>query len=184
MLRADSRFIPYDNPAPSHPIPGFLQPIDVNTWKSAAGYHLTCRRSAALREPFESRFVGYSPGEDSDMTYRLTRHGPIIARHDAYLHHLESPGSRFGLRRRTALGAINPLLCHRIHSRDLTYSKRQNVAMLRRRLVIELAKDLTSHDFTLPRSRGILYALRSASKIFKCSDEQLDAIFKHYQARS
>lgn len=180
-LRANDRFVAYDPIPPSHPIPSFLAGMDVNSWKAAAGYCLTVRRSAAIREPFDGRLIGYSPGEDSDMTYRLTRHGPIIANHQAFVHHLESPGSRFGLRKRTSLGAINPLLFHRVHSTDLRYSEAENRALLRRRLLIELAKDLSTREWTLPRTRGIWHALRQVRPIMRSQADQIDQLFEKYQ---
>jgi GT2 family glycosyltransferase len=181
MLRATDRFAPYDPVPPSHPIPSFLAGKDVNSWKAAAGYCLTVRRTAAMREPFDGRLVGYSPTEDTDMTYRLTRHGPIIANHQAFIYHLESPGSRFGLQKRTALGAINPLLFHRVHSPDLAYSERANRVLLRRRLLIELAKDLSSRDLHLPRARGIADALRQVRYIMRSEDDEINNLFQRYQ---
>lgn len=181
LLRADERFVPYDAHSPTHPIPRSLDGLDVNVWKTAAGFNLTCRREAALREPFESRLEGYSPGEDSDMTYRLTRTGPIIARHDAVVCHLEAPGSRHGLFKRTALGAVNPLLLHRVHSTDMDASRSKNRAMLRRRLLIEALKDARNGDAMFPRAHGIAYALRHLDAIMDWDDKKLNQMFQFYQ---
>jgi hypothetical protein len=156
--------------------------MGLSVWKLAAGFHLTCRRQSALREPFEGRLRGYCAGEDSDMTYRLTRHGPILHRPDAPIHHAEAPGARFGMYRRTALGAINALLLHRVHSTDIARSKRENRALLGRRLLIESAKDLRSGDLTMPRARGIAFALRNLQEILECPQASLDAMFERHQS--
>lgn len=182
FLRADDRFVPYDPNLKLHEIPKGLEQFDLRSWATAAGYHLTARREAALREPFEDRLTGYSPGEDSDITHRFTRHGPIIHRIDALIHHMEAPGARFGLFRRTALGALNPLLLHRVHSVDLVFSERENRAVLRRRLVIEFAKDIQNQDFRFSRTRGIAYALRQVKTIMRSPDDQIDAMFDKYQS--
>lgn len=181
-LRADDRFVPYDPEPPVHEVPAALAALDLRSWKLAAGYHLTVRREAALREPFEGRLKGYSPGEDSDATYRLTRHGPILHRPDARIHHAEAPGSRFALFRRVALGATNALLLHRVHSTDRVYSERSNRALLRRRLLIELAKDITNLDPSIPRARGILFALRHVREILRSPDNEVDALFERFQS--
>lgn len=183
MLRADDIFVPYDISYPDHPIPEYLSSLPLATRRSVAGYCLTCRREVALREPFNGRLRRYCPGEDSDMTYRLSRHGPILARTDALLYHAEAPGERLELFERTALGAVNPLLLHRLHSADLSYSAKRNAALLRRRLVIELAKDISSRSLTLPRARGILFALRQLDPIFRSDDETFDTLFEDLQQR-
>jgi GT2 family glycosyltransferase len=182
VLRADERFVPYDPEPRVHPVPASLEGLDLRSWKMAAGYHLTARREAVLREPFEARLKGYSPGEDSDATYRLTRHGPILHRPDARIHHIEAPGARFGQFRRTALGALNSLLLHRVHSTDRAYSARENRALLRRRLLIEFAKDVQNLDWSAPRARAIAFALRHLDEIMSAGDAEIDALFERFQA--
>jgi GT2 family glycosyltransferase len=182
LLRADDRFVPYDPKPPAHPVPAGLEGLDLRSWKLAAGFHLTVRREAVLREPFEARLKGYSPGEDSDLTYRLTRHGPILHRPDARIHHAEAEGERFGIFRRTALGALNPLLLHRVHSSDRAFSRRENRALLRRRLLIEFAKDTRDMDWRLPRTRGIAEALRHVDEILSAGDDEIDAVFERFQS--
>jgi len=181
-LRADERFVPYDPSPSAHEVPTSLNGIELRSWQTAAGYCLSVRREAALREPFEARLKGYSPGEDSDATYRLTRHGPLLHRPDARVHHIEAPGARFGMFRRTALGALNPLLLHRVHSTDRAFSERENRSLLRRRLLIELAKDAQNLDWRFQRSRGIGFALRHVGEIMHADDTELDAVFERFQS--
>ena len=173
ILRADDRFVPYDPDPPVHAVPQSMDGLGRRSWKLAAGYHLTARRTSVLREPFENRLTGYSPGEDSDMTYRLTRHGPILHRPDAMIHHAEAPGARFGMFRRVALGATNALLLHRVHSTDLAYSARESRALLRRRLLIEFAKDVRGFDWRHPRTRAIVFALRHVDEILSVPNDCL-----------
>lgn len=182
VLRADDRFVPYDPEPPAHPVPPGFDGMDVRSWKVAAGFHLTVRRHAVLRERFEARLKGYSPGEDSDLTYRLTRHGPLLHRPDARIHHMEAPGARFGMFRRTALGGINGILLHRVHSSDRTYSRRKYQALLQRRLIIEFIKDLQSFDFLLSRTRGIAFALMHVNQIMSAEDDELNALFDKFQS--
>lgn len=182
LLRADERFVPYDPEPLIHDVPASLDGLGLRSWTVAAGFHLTARREAALREPFEDRLMGYSPGEDSDATYRFTRHGPLLFQPAAIVHHMEAPGVRFGMFRRTALGAINPLLLHRVHSTDRAFSERENRALLRRRLLIEFAKDVQNLDFSLSRARGIAFALRHVGEIMSARDEEIDALFERFQS--
>lgn len=182
FLRAKDRFVPYDPNRRKHDVPASLQGLGLRSWRLAAGFHLTVRREAALCEPFEERLKGYSPGEDSDMTYRLTRHGPILHRPDARIHHAEAPGSRFGVFRRVALGATNSLLLQRVHSTDRAFSERESRALLRRLLVIEFMKDTKALDWRLPRTRATAYALRNVKTIMTVEDEKIDEYFEYYQS--
>ncbi len=182
ILRADDRFVPYDPEPRVHPVPQSMDGLGLRSWKLAAGYHLTARRASVLREPFDHRLTGYSPGEDSDMTYRLTRHGPILHRPDAMIHHAEAPGSRFGMFRRVALGATNALLMHRVHSSDIAYSARESRALLRRRLLIEFAKDVRGRDWRLPRTRAIVFALRHINEILSTPNDKIDEVFERFQS--
>ncbi|WP_439518911.1 glycosyltransferase family 2 protein [Hydrogenophaga sp.] len=180
-LKADDRFVPYDADFPQHVIPVELSDLPLSLRNLAAGYCLTCRRSAALREKFEGRLERYCPGEDSDFTYRMTRTGPILARHDAQICHLEAGTGRMASFPKTALGAINPLLLHRIHSSDRRRSLVLNRQLLLRRLVIEALKDLRNRDWSLPQARGIYAALAASKSIFSCPDEEFDRLFHSYQ---
>ncbi len=183
LLAADHRFVPYDATFPDHPIPAKLDGLPLAQRRLLAGYCLTCRTAAARREPFEERLERYCPGEDSDMTYRLSRHGPLLARLDAKICHVEAPAGRMNLFPKTALGAINPLLLHRLHSTDLTLSLTRNRNLLLRRALIEAAKDLTTGQLSFPQARGIIFALSQLRKILQCKDEDFDQLFRSYQKR-
>lgn len=181
LLKADDRFVPYDDEFPRHAIPPDLVDLPLALRSLVAGYALTCRRDAAIRDGFDGRLERYCPGEDSDFTYRLTRVGPIVARLDARICHLEAGSGRMASFHKTALGAINPLLFHRVHSTDLRRSAVRNRQLLRRRLIIEALKDLRNGDWGLPQARGIYVALRAIDEIMNCPDQDVDDLFRSYQ---
>lgn len=181
FLQADDRFVPYDREFPDHPIPTSLAHLPVVRRRLIAGYCLTVRREGALREAFDQRLERYCPGEDSDMTYRLSRHGPLLARLDAKVCHLEAPSGRMNLFPKTAMGAINPLLMHRQHSTDLELSRDRNRRLLMRRLGIETLKDLRQGQLGLPQARGILFALSNLSRILDTPEDRIDQTFRDYQ---
>lgn len=181
LLKADDRFVPYDDEFPRHAVPPDLVHLPLSLRSLVAGYALTCRREAALRDGFDGRLERYCPGEDSDFTYRLTRVGPMVARLDARICHLEAGSGRMASFHKTALGAINPLLFHRVHSTDLKRSAVKNRQLLRRRLIIEALKDLRNGDWSLPQARGIYVALQAIDEIMKCPDQDVDALFRSYQ---
>lgn len=181
-LHADDLFVPYDPAyAMAELADGLADDYHLAPRELIAGYCLTCRRSAALAEPFEGRLERYCPGEDSDMAHRVSTHGPMACRLDAFLCHVEAPSGRLDHYPRTALGALNPILLHRVHGTDRDHSRRALHRLLRRRLMIEALKDVQAKDLTLPRARGIWTAKRAINRILASPDDALDALFARYQ---
>jgi hypothetical protein len=183
LLAADDIFVPYDEAYPEHSIPEELRGLHVGLRRHLAGMSMTVRRELALREPFETAFERVSAGEDSDMSYRLSRHGALLTALDARLCHVGSPGGRLSPFPVAALGALNPLVAHRLHSTDLERSRRRSKALLRRRLIIELFKDLRARRATLPRARGIALALRHVDRIIDHDAESLRDWYREFQVR-
>lgn len=182
-LSADDRFVPYDPSFPRHPLPPEVKALRVGFPRLFPGFSMTWRRDVALREPFDERMRRYAAGEDSDMSYRASRHGALAKALDARLHHLEASGGRLPAYVTTALGALNPLFLHRAHSTDLALSARRQRELLRRRLAIELLKDLGSGDLALPRVRGIAFGLRRVDAILSAPADEVDELYAALQER-
>ncbi len=180
-LRSDDRFVPYDEDFPRYPLPPEVQSLKVGWPRLMGGYAMTWRRDIVLKEPFEERMKRYGAGEDSDMSYRASRHGALAKAFDAWLFHAEASGGRLSPYTVTALGVLNPLMMHRLYSSDRQRSKSRNRALLRRRLVIEGLKDLESRSWTLPRARGILFGLQQLDRILDAPDEVIDSMYETLQ---
>lgn len=183
LLRSRESFIPYDFDHPRIPLPLALNNMNVEPILIMPGYALTVRRTYALREPFESRMLRYASGEDCDATYRLSRHGALGKVLNALLYHADAQSGRLPSFTVTALGVINPLFMHRLHSSDRLLSRRRSISMLRRRLIIQLIKDLTERRFSFPTARGVLYGLLRVNRIFRVPDPEFDALFDSIQRK-
>ncbi|MEM6552972.1 MAG: glycosyltransferase, partial [Planctomycetota bacterium] len=182
LLDADNLFIPYDAEFPDHPTPpAIAQAKHVGTRQLMAGKTMTARRELVLREPFSELLDRAANGEDSDMSYRLSRHGALLTALDAPLFHLGSPGGRMKPFQNAALGALNPLVHHRLHSTDLERSRKANRALLRRRRVIALLKDLKARRWSLPEARGYHFALRHLDTVLDQSPEALPDWYPAFQ---
>jgi GT2 family glycosyltransferase len=181
LLDADDIFVPYDEKYPDLPLPDEVRMLHVGSRRHMAGMSMTVRRGLALREPFETAFERVSAGEDSDMSYRLSRHGALATALDARVCHVGSPGGRLSPFPVAALGALNPLVAHRLHSTDLKRSRRSSRRLLRRRLLIELFKDVRSRRASLPRARGIALALRYVDQILDHDAETLRDWYRQFQ---
>lgn len=143
------------------------------------GFAMTVRRSVALAEPFDPWLLSYSPCEDTDATYRFSRHGLLVLSGKARLHHYEVAAARLNRHRVAALFLLNVAFFTRQHSDDLPRHRRRYFALARRRVLAEFLKDGLGLRFRFPQVRGTLYALRRAPAIFDHSDTRLG---EDYQA--
>jgi len=181
VLSADDLFVPYDHAFPAHPLPDTLGELPVGTRKLMAGKTMTMRRDVAQREPFCDLLDRASNGEDSDMSYRASRHGALVTALQAKLFHVGSAGGRMKVYQTTLLGSTNPLVHHRLHSTDLSRSRARIKSLLRRRLVIAFLKDLRARSFALPRTRAMGQALRKVDTILGMSVDELLPWYTRFQ---
>lgn len=182
-LKADEIFVPYDATFPDHLVPESLREMAVGARPTMTGNRVTYRRELALREPFEEMLARYAAGEDSDQSYRVSRHGVLLTAFEAKMFHVGSPGGRLPPRVVTSLGAMNPMVLTRIHCSDLVAKERQTRSLLRRRLVIEGIKDMLKRDFSLPRACGIWDALANLSRVYRMDEAGVRRWYPEFQER-
>jgi hypothetical protein len=181
VLKAEDVWVPYDEKFPERVIPDSLQGLNVDRWLLAAGWGMTFRREICLKEPFESVMVRYTAGEDSDMSYRASRHGIYLVALDALLCHIGSTGGRIPGYVVAALYGMNPLVLHVLHSTDRARSKHKLRAFLRRRIALNFAKDVYYRRWSLPHARGTMFALSMLDQIFAKSEETLRKWYPEFQ---
>jgi GT2 family glycosyltransferase len=63
-----------------------------------AGCAMALKRGLLLEEPFDENLVGYSYGEDWELSHRLLRHGKLLLATQAGVIHHVSPLNRYGIR--------------------------------------------------------------------------------------
>lgn len=182
LLKADEIFVPYDAKFPDHPVPDSVKGMEVGARPTMTGNRVTYRREIALREPFEEMLARYAAGEDSDQSYRASRHGVLLTAFESKMFHVGSPGGRLPPRVVTSLGAMNPMVLTRIHCSDPVAKQRETRSLLRRRLVIEGIKDVTKREFSLPRARGIWDALRNLARVYAMDEAAVRRWYPEFQA--
>jgi glycosyltransferase involved in cell wall biosynthesis len=181
VLRADDIFVPYDADFPQHTFPTVLSGLPVGIRKSAAGWGMTFRGDICRKEPFEEILGYYAAGEDSDMGYRASRRGLMLTAFEARLCHLGATGGRLPPFVVQALGAVNPIVMHRLYSTDIDRSRSRMRRLLWRRFLIQLAKDLSRFRLSIPNARGILFALRYLDIILSKTEAELRAWYPEFQ---
>lgn len=150
---------------------------------SMIGYALTVRRRVAEAEPFDRWLLSYSPCEDTDASYRYSRHGMLVHAPKARLHHYEVAGSRLNRHRVAALFLLNVAFFIRQHSDDLPRHRRRYIALARRRLLAEFLKDAGGRRFRFPQVAGTIFALRHAPAIFDHPDQGLGEFYQDLQRK-
>ncbi len=181
LLDADNVFVPYDDDWPRTPIPAAVLRLRVSRWPNAAGWGMTFRRAVFLKEPFDEILAAYSATEDSDMSYRASRHGAFVGCDDARLCHIGSRGGRLGVLTVSSLKGLNSLVLHRINTTDVERGRRLCRRLLVRRAMIALAKDINKRRIDAPEARGWLHAVKMVDAIFDKTPEELRRWYPGYQ---
>ena len=182
LLSADRIFVPYDDDYPDRPLPPQVCQLHTGRTRTMPGMTMTLRRDVAATHRFEEILADRGP-EDSDITYRISRQYALAMGFAARVHHVGSPAGRFSSFSRKALGALGPIVLHRIYSTDLNRSRRRSRRMLMRRLFIELIKDLRQGQLSLPGMRGIWFALRHLNRVLAMSEAELRQWYPQLQRR-
>lgn len=182
LMAAEKVFIPYDGPyqraLPDRLARAGLAIVPVSL---SSGYKMTARRAAALAHPFEDGFQSYSPAEDLDFFYRLTRHGHLVRAINAKIYHHEVAATRIKRQTATLLSVTNIAYLVRKHSRHQARHQFLFAVMLLRRLLAETIKDLGSRRWGLLQARAILQAIPVSLEIFRSPHETLPDQYKSRQ---
>jgi glycosyltransferase involved in cell wall biosynthesis len=178
-------FVPYDSrrAQPTETQVAHLKELGLAPVFSMIGFAMTVRRSVALAEPFDPWLLSYAPCEDTDATYRFSRHGMLVYANDARLHHYEVAGARLNRHRVAALFLLNVAFFLRQHSDDLPRHRRRYFALARRRILAEALKDGAGRRFRFPQVRGTLFALRHAASVFDHPDAGLGEFYQDLQRK-
>jgi GT2 family glycosyltransferase len=177
-------FVPYDDPPihwQEHQIQVIIRDLglsDVDLAASMFGYAMTVRRTLAEREHFDSDLLAYSPAEDTDFSYRVSRHGALLVCNSARLHHFEAASGRLKRKQVSALFLTNCALFLRKHATNLPAKRRQFMWLLWRRYLAELLKDGLSRRWNFPNLAGVAFAHALVRQIF---DHPLDGIGPWYE---
>lgn len=171
LMNRAATFVPYAGPFGSS-VPEWAAPrgFDLHPVIQLPGCQMTARRSALLREPFEPAFRSYCPGEDFDISYRLSRIGAICAAPAARIYHHEVATSRIRREQELVLSVCNAAYLLRKHSPDLGRDRRRWAVLMSRRLLAELLKDGLSRRWRFPQLRAARRAMAISRKIMAFPD--------------
>lgn len=134
------------------------------------GCRMTARRSALIREPFEPAIRSYSPGEDFDISYRLSRIGSICVARSALIYHHEVAASRIRREQELMLSICNFAYRLRRHSPNIVRDRRRWSVLIYPRLLAEFLKDGLTRRFKFKQLRAAWRASKFSKEILYFTD--------------
>lgn len=166
LMSREANFIPYSGPVGSY-VPEWAREQGLNLVPAIQlpGCRMTIRRSAGLKEPFEPAFLSYSPGEDFDISYRLSRTGAICIAKSARVYHHKVAASRIRREQELVLSICNVAYLLRRHSPNLSRDKKRWVILMVRRVLAEFLKDGLSRRWRFPQWRATFRAAALSQRI-------------------
>ena len=174
-------FLPYDAEPRPMSIPDSVKHLRVGVINYMTGSCMTFRRSVLHTEKFCELLKRYAAGEDQDLSYRVSRHGVLLLAIDARLFHLEAPGGRLTFFQVAALAALNPAVMQRMYGADPDALNKRWRRILLKRFVMNLAKDVIERRVSLPRARGVAFAILKLVEIQRRSVSQLITWYPKFQ---
>lgn len=183
MIGTDQWFIPYDQNYPKAPRPAHLLARALQTTRLFEGYRMTFRREAVVAEQFEPLLLYYCPGEDLDLSYRISRNGGLMRALDAWVFHFQASSGRLKHEQVAILATLNQALYMRRNAPDQTWARRKFRRHGLHRIVISGIRDLRDGLFNLPKARGTLKGLRLSGQIFDASMDEIAAFYPDWQQR-
>jgi GT2 family glycosyltransferase len=173
--------LPYNAHPPSRPWPEAFEKMRLLPRDSLIGAWMTFRRHVVQAEPFDEILDAYAYLEDADASNRAARHGLLVLAQDARLCHLRASGGRLSLETVAALGTLNALVLHRLHSPDQRSSISRYRSFLVKQFLVEGLRDLSAKRWSFPRARGVVVAAGQFRRIFTSDPQALRQWYPAFQ---
>lgn len=181
LMDREESFIPYDGGFHVGRVPAELSGLDVEPTALFHGCRMTFRRSLFEKERFEEKLRSYAAAEDSDFSYRASRHGTLLESRRAGLYHHTNASGRISRRAATHLTLLNLAFFLRANAADLGRARRAIRVYLLRRAIAEVIKDTFSKRFAFPQLRGVLDSVRPVRRIMNGPEDAFDEVYSRSQ---
>lgn len=179
----EESFIPYDDDYPDRPIPPAVAAMGAHRARLFEGFRMTFRRAVLQDTRFDPLLLYYCPGEDLELSYRLSRGHCLVTSPQARVHHFNSSGARLKRYQVALLESLNQAVFLRQHAPDQRQARQRYRVKMLRRILAELIKDLGQGRFGLPKTRARVRALILSARVFRASLPDLAAFYPGLQER-
>ena len=176
-------FIPYDGKFYTHDISELAQRTSIFSDILFHGCRMTFRTSI-VRElgGFEEGLIKNALGEDSDLSYRVSRKYALVIASKAKLFHLYTEVARISRYTNSVIIILNSAFLFLVNTPPTFGSKLVIYRFAIKRLFLELIRDLTKPKRGFPHSGGTLKAVLSLDKMFNQEKSQLRSWYQDFQA--
>jgi GT2 family glycosyltransferase len=181
LIKDDDIFIPYDFTFPKYTLPKTLQLMAAHPVPMIHGARMSYRREILAQIRFEETLERYAVNEDNDVCYRASRLGMLLHALKARICHLEAEQGRLTRLTTTALWGLNQAVLHRFHSPDIARFRRLFRKLLWQRLFTQTIKDILDRRWSLPSTRGIVFALRHYEEVLSKTPDELRVWYPQFQ---
>jgi glycosyltransferase involved in cell wall biosynthesis len=183
LMSPDRVLVPYDGARPVFR-PDLIRGTGVETAhaiKFIPGFALTVRRDLVLREPFEDALLAYSPTEDTEASYRFTRHAANARVDGARIYHHHAAIARIKRRQTIELTMSNVAFYVRKRSSNLWRDVPHYYVLGMRRVLAEALKDGLSRRWTFPQLRGAIAGLVRSFSVLRAPRASIDTWYQAVQ---
>jgi glycosyltransferase involved in cell wall biosynthesis len=174
-------FIPYYGTFPRPHIPDNLKGYDVRPAQLFEGFRMTFRRKAIIETQFDPLLLYYCPGEDLDLSHRLSQTKCLVTAMRAHVHHFNSADARLKRYQVALLESLNQAVFLRRNALDQRQAQRRYTVLMCRRIVAEFIKDVGQGRFGLPKARGRARALWLSRRVFRASMAEVENFYPDLQ---
>ncbi|MDM8564689.1 glycosyltransferase [Candidatus Halobeggiatoa sp. HSG11] len=180
IIGDDDIFIPYDFSFPKYSLPTELT-VNAHPVPMIHGARMSYRKEILQQIKFDETLRRYAVNEDNDVCYRASRIGMLLHALDAQIFHLQHTNSRLSRLTTTALWGLNQTVLHRFHNNDIERFKTDFSKLLWKRLLTQTIKDILDRRWSLPSTRGILFAMRNYKQILAKTPAELRSWYPKFQ---
>jgi GT2 family glycosyltransferase len=159
QLTLDGHFVPYGSVVDRGPLPKPVQDIGASAGGLINGGRTTFRRAVGSQVGWSELLRYYATHEDSDLSYRMSRHGRLAHAQKAGFFHADGNESNVGRFRINTIRVRNLMALHAIHSDNRLRSAWRLSASFLKFAALYLLIDPAQGRFSFPTARAYAYGL-------------------------
>jgi GT2 family glycosyltransferase len=159
QLSLAGHFVPYDVPIDVTPPPESVAHLALYPAGLINGGRTTFRRALALRTGWSEILRYYATHEDSDFSYRMSRHGRLLTAPDAGYYHADGNDGAVARFRVNTIRVRNLMALHALHSPRRARSALRLAGSFGKFLALYLLIDPAQKRWSFPTARAYAYGL-------------------------
>lgn len=161
QLALHKHFAPYDHPVRYDAVPASVRGLEIHPDGLINGGRTTFRRRYGVEVRWSQLLRYYATHEDSDFSYRMSKHGRILVAPEAGFFHADGNDSRFSRFKVNTIRVRNLMALHRVWSDNKLRSAWRLLQSFCFFMCLYLVIDPVRKRFSLPIVRA--YALGAIS---------------------